>query len=173
MLPLATAGELNIHLQRTVDTDQAEQAVQLASGAVRAYCKWNLSRETTTLQADGSGTVVLTLPTLELIDVTAIRVGGVDLHLDPSLVSWTRRGQLLRAGGWPRLRNVEVDCTHGYDPVPDLLKLVVLEMAARGLNNPLGLVSATVGQVTRTWASSANTPALSDLDERLLERYAI
>lgn len=173
MDPLATAGELDVHLQRTVDPDQAGQAVQLASGAVRAYCKWDLTRQTTTLQAAGTGTVVLTLPTLELIDVTAVRIGGVALDLDPALLSWTRRGQLLRPAGWPRLGNVEVDCTHGYDPVPDLIKLVVLELAAKGLNNPLGLVSATVGQVTRTYASSSNTPALSELDQRLLERYSI
>lgn len=175
MDPLATTGELNTHLQREIDNDRATQVVQLASGAVRAYCGWNLSLATETLQVAGSGTIVLTLPTLNLITVTAIVVDGTDLALDPLTVSWTRRGQLLRMAGWPHMATVDVTCEHGYAEIPDVVKLVTLELAGRALNNPEGLRRVTVGAVTREWGGSAAAggAALSELDQRLLDRYSI
>lgn len=168
---LATAGELDIHLQREIDEDRAGLALQLASGAVRAYCGWDLSLQTTTLQVDGTGTILLTLPTLCLGAVTEIRVDT--LPLDLATVIPARKGQILRRSGWPRGALVEVDCDHGYDPIPDLIKLVVLEQAAKSLTNPEGLTSATTGRVTRTWAGTGTQPRLSALDERLLDRYRI
>lgn len=175
MDPLASAGELETHLRRTVDPTQAEQALALASGAVRAFCGWDIARESTTLTAEGSGTVVVSLPTLHLVAVSEVRVNGVALDIDPIQWAWTSRGQLLRAGGWPRYAQIEVDCTHGFDPIPDLIKLVVLEHAARADSNPEGLIAATVGQVSRTWArgDAAASRRLSELDQRLLSRYAI
>lgn len=178
MVPLATTGELATHLQRSIDPDDAELALMLASGAVRAYCGWDLARETTTLVAYGSGTPVLSLPTLSLLDLTAVRVDGADLDLtltgvDVGRVVWSRKGQLFRGIGWPRHVPIEADATHGYDPIPDVVKLVCLERAARVLANPEQLVSATVSSVTKTWATSNTSFALSSLDERLLDRFRL
>jgi hypothetical protein len=172
--PLAEPGELNTHLQREIEPDRAEQAVQLASGAVRAYCGWNLSLTTETLQTAGNGTIVLTLPTLSLIDVIAVSVNGLQVPVGAPSMSWTRRGQLIRLAGWPSLSTVDVDCTHGYAEIPDVVKLVVLELAGRALNaSPEGLKRATVGAVTKEWATAAGGGGLTDLDQRLLDRYSI
>lgn len=177
MQPLATAGELQTHLQRPIDPDVAAQALQLASGAVRAFCKWDLSPVMTeTLQAEGNGTAVLSLPTLNLLSVVQVRVDGVPIIFGAPLVSFSKRGQLYRSAGWPRFASIDVDCVHGYDPAPDLVKLVVLDLCGRQMNNPQGLVSATVGSVSQTFASasgSGSDSGLSALHERLLERYSL
>lgn len=178
MDPLANVGELETHLQRDLD-DQAGAnfALSLASGAVRAYCGWDLAREETTFHVDGSGTQVLTLPTLHLLDVTEIRASGnvLDVTGTDDLIKWSRKGQIYRAGGWHWSANLEVDVIHGYDPIPDLLKLVTLDLAAKNLNNPEGLISATVGQVSKTWATSGGNAggSMSTLHERLLDRYSL
>lgn len=173
MDPLATVGELENHLQRQVDPDPGAQALQLASGAVRAFCKWDISEETTTLVGEGAGWMVLTLPTLNLTAVDEVRIEGTVIDITPSAMSWSKRGQLYRPTlGWPQWAQVEVDCTHGYDPIPDMLKLVTLDLAARVMANPEQLVSATTGAVSRTW-SGGDGPALSPLHERLLHRYSL
>lgn len=182
MPALATSGELENHLQRDLsapeDQVRADMALELASGAVRAFCGWALARETATFQVDGENGRVLTLPTLELIDVTAIRIGDEEQALDLPVtnydrITWWRKGQLYRHAGWPAFTVIEVDVLHGYDPVPDLVKLVTLDIAARQLSNPEGLISATVGQVSRTWAKPDAQKSLSTLHERLLDRYTL
>lgn len=174
MGPLATAGELGFHLQRDdLDPDVADQAVQLASGAVRAYCQWDITETTETLWAVGNGLPVLTLPTMMLSEVLNVEIDGEQLDLlDPLALTFSRTGQLFRALGWPKSAQIRCDCRHGYDPVPDVLKLVTLELAARGINNPQGLLSAATSTVSRTFAN-ANGPRLSELDQRLLDRYVI
>lgn len=174
MAALATVGELETHLGRDVDDVQAQQMLDLSSAAVRAYCGWNVTREQTTFYFEGDGTGFVSLPTLELIDVTEIRAGGtiVDpLKLD---IHWSRNGQGF-SNCWARRTQFAVDVTHGYDPVPDLLKLVTLDLAARQIGNPLNLVAASVGQVSRTWAtgSSGDPQAMSAIHQRLLDRYTL
>lgn len=175
MLPLATVGELETHLQRPMDPDVALQALQLASGAVRAFCKWDVSRTPAdTLQAEGNATMVLTLPTLHLNAVSAVRVNGVSIDITSPALSWSRRGQLYRPFGWAKFAQIDVDCDHGYDPVPDLVKMCVLDMAARQGSNPQGLASATVGSVSQTYATAGSSDStLTALHERLLDRYSL
>ena len=174
MAALATAGELETHLGRSVDPDQAELMLALGSGAVRGYCGWELARETTTFHFEGDGRSLVTLPTLELISVNQVRADGLVIDIETWPIRSSRKGQ-LRGGCWHLGVQYEVDAVHGYDPIPDLIKLCVLDMGARQVNNPMGLVSATTGQVTRTWASgSANDPtSLSALHLRLLDRYRL
>lgn len=178
MEPLATVGELELHLQRPVDEDRAKQALQLASGAVRAFCNWDITQQDTTFEVAGNGTIVLTLPTMFLNSVAAVRVNGTVVDITTPGLSWTRRGQLIRMAGWASFSTVQVDCNHGYPPgeIPDLIKLITLEMSCRAMTNPEGLASAKVGAVTRTFAagSGSNSGAkLTYLDERLLDRYRI
>lgn len=169
MSTLATEAELEIHLQRPVASDVAALALAGASGVVRGYCGWDLLREDTTLVLDGTGTLVLPLPTLLLIDVTEIRVD--DVAISPDLTyqpKWTRRGQIFWAEGWAADAKVEVDCTHGYDDVPDLIRLVALTVAARIVDNPTDVKAASAGSVSRTYDT-----ALSALELRLLGPYRL
>lgn len=173
---LATPGELETHLQRDVEPDRAALALQLASGAVRAYCGWQLSQTQETLVAAPNGTIVLTLPTLRLNNVSKVSWRGVDLDITPLHMSFTRRGQIIRMGGWPAEGEIEVECDHGYVDIPDVIKLLVLEQAARHMANPEGLVQATVGRVSRTYATttgSSGSARLNELDQRLLTPYRL
>lgn len=174
MGPLADVGELEKHLQRDFDVqERAEQALILASGAVRAYCGWNLDREETTFEFDVDGSRILSLPTLHLQDLVELRVKGLPLTpADARYPLWSRKGQLYLAGGWARHAVIEADVIHGYDPVPDLIKLVVLDLAARQLSNPEGLLQKTVGVVSRTYAGP-DPNGLTALHTRLLDRYAL
>lgn len=168
MSTLATDTELNTHLQRTVDPDVAALALAGASGLVRDFCGWNLTRETVTFHVDTDYTqFFLNLPTLHLVDVLEIRVEGVAVDMDqPIPPRWLRRGQLC--WNWPMHRKVEVDAVHGYDDTPDLVRLVTLTVAGRIVSNPDDVKSASVGSVSRTFDTS-----LSALELRLLDPYRL
>lgn len=176
MDPLATVGELETYLGRTLDDQaQAQAALELASGAVRAYCGWDLSLQTQTMHAEGAKSDLITLPTLELVAVSEVRADG--LVLDPAefAVNFSRKGQVW--GCWVYRTQYEFDVEHGYDPIPDVLKLVTLDLSGKQLANPEGLTSATVGQVSRTWGSSSttggSTAGMSALQSALLDRYSL
>jgi hypothetical protein len=176
MDPLATVGELEIYLGRTLDDQaQAEAALTLASGAVRAYCGWDLSLQTETMHFEGAQNSLITLPTLELLDITETRADGITLDPAEFTINWSRKGQVW--GCWVYRTQYEFDVEHGYDPIPDVLKLVTMDLSQRQLSNPEGLTSATVGQVTKTWGSSStttgNTSGMSTLHSSLLDRYSI
>lgn len=181
MDPLVTAADLGSYLQRPVDDGPAQLACAAASGAVRAYCRWDITyTDADTLHAVGTDAPVLGLPTLRLVDVTAVRVDGTAVDL--TTIKWTRRGQLyyptsiqrdlpfMRPYGaqqvWSRWSLIEVDCAHGYDPIPDEIKLVALSIAARHYTNPEGLQTAAVGSVSRTYS-------ISPLDASLLDAYRL
>lgn len=178
MVPLATYEQLQLHLGRTLDEDIATQALTLSSGAVRSYCRWVISyTEDDALQTRGVGSKVLTLPTVHLLDVTSINVDGTDLPpvWGPDL-KFSRSGQIYRTEGWCKDALVNVTVNHGYTAadMPDAITLVVLDGAARQMTNPESLVSATVGEVQRTWSStSAPSSALTPLHQALLDNYRL
>lgn len=162
---LATELELETHLQRAIPADLAALALAGASGIARGYCGWEISRETTTFIVDTDRpTYFLTLPTLHLVSVAEVRINGV--IDDRPLTQVTMRGQL--AGPWPAYAKVEVDATHGYTPTPDVVRLVVLTVAARIVNNPDDVKQASVSSVSRTYDTS-----LSALELRLLDPYRL
>jgi hypothetical protein len=166
---LADAQELDTHLQLSVPGDVAALALAGASGAVRSYCGWGLLRENATFTVPGSGSVVLSLPTLHLRSVGAVRIDGLTVSPgDLAGIVAHPQGQLIWAASWPYNSVVEVDCDHGYDETPDVVRLVVLTLATRLINNPDNVKSASVGTVTRTYDA-----ALTQMDIRLLDPYRL
>lgn len=150
--PLATLGDLEAHLGHPVDPVAGAAALDAASSWVRAVCGWSISQQVgVTFTVDGSGTSVLDLPTLWLVDVHAVRLRGKDLVNDPDDrdgYDWSRAGQLFRDAGWPcRPRAVATDVTHGFDPVPAALVGIVCAMSGRQVENPSGVRMQTVGTV--------------------------
>jgi hypothetical protein len=168
-LTLVDAADLDTHMQTEVLPDQAALALASASGLVRAYCGWNLLRENVTFVAEGDGSVILTLPTLYLLTVDEIRIADLVVNMAnaPAPVLH-RRGQLFWATAWPLGAVIEVDATHGYEETPDIVRLVVLTLAARILTDPTGARVASVGSVSRTYDTT-----LTALDMRLLDEYRI
>ena len=166
MAPLITVGDLEAYLQRSVPAPAANLAVAGASGAVRAHCGWGIAQEVgVRLTVTGQGSRVLGLPTLHLTAVDEVRIDGE--VVDADTYKWARRGQLYRDEPWPQWATVEADVDHGYDPIPDVVKIVALAMAARYVTNPELAKVAAVGSLSRTYFDT--TP----LDARLLSEYTL
>jgi hypothetical protein len=162
MEPLVTADDLRTYMQRPVRDDVADLAVLAASATVRTHCAWNLSREATTFTLNGNNTRILNLPTLNLISVDSVVIDTVPA------TGWTSslRGQLYRAVPWPDFRRIDVACVHGYEPIPDVVKVVSLAIAARQVDNPMRFKTAAVGSVNRTFD-------ITGLDQLLLHPFTL
>lgn len=177
MESLATVGELEVYLGRIVDDPaQAQAMLDLSSSAVRTHCGWDLSRQMQTMYVEGATSTLVTLPTLELVDILEIRSGGVVVDPADFGLNFSRKGQVW--GCWVARAQYELDAVHGYDPIPDVLKLITMDLSSKQLSNPEGLTSATVGQVTRTWGSpgspgTSTVTSMSTLQYALLDRYSI
>ena len=100
---------------------------------VRARCEWHIAPEVTeTLTLDARGADYIMLPSLRVVEVTAVRVwDDAARALVPATgwslrTGWSANGMLYRPGGWPdAFRAVEVDLRHGYAEAPaDLAKMV-------------------------------------------------
>lgn len=98
-----------------------QSAVDSAVSKLRRLAGWHIApKYTETITMDGSETRLLVLPTLWLVDVTAVRDISGDTPV--TLTGWrkSRAGMLRRAAGWPCGFGVlEVDLVHGYDDTPD------------------------------------------------------
>jgi hypothetical protein len=175
--PLAALAELADYQRRDLGGVEATAGLALAgaSGMVRDYLGWSVSAESTTFTLDGTGTPLLAVPTLRLTDVTEVRLDGVALAA--GTWTWSARGHVRRtAGVWPdTFRCVELDCSHGYDPVPDAVKLIVLSVATRAMTNPTepGLILKTVGAISRRWNRAADDVALTALETAVIDRYRL
>lgn len=105
-----------------------DQVLTAAGETVRGICGWHIAPKVTqTLTLDTQGGQYLFLPTMYLVDVTAVR--DVTGDTPSPIVGWRKSpvGMLFRAYGWPSgLAAVEVDLVHGYDTCPaDLVPEVV------------------------------------------------
>jgi hypothetical protein len=169
MGPLITVDDLAGYMQRPIDRFSATVCVTGASGLVRAYCGWNLSRITETLTVDANGSGSVNLPTLRLNDVTEVRVAGA--VLDGSQYGWATNGVLAftARSAWPSgLQCIAVDADHGYDPIPDEIGIVVAAIAGRLYGNPEGLMQKSSGDDSRSYG-----PRLSDLEMRLISAHCL
>lgn len=172
MESLVTPEEFAAYLQRDLDRSTAEVAVAGASGVVRQWCRWNITRTTESMEVDSGGSQYINLPTLHLRDVNSLTVAGE--LVDASSYTWSRAGQLYRAQGWPRgFRMVDAVVDHGYDDIPDEIRIVVLSLAARYYVNPEGLRSKTVGNASRVFVLETMRGDLAELEIRLIAGYRI
>ena len=95
--------------------------VDAAVASLRGDCGWHIAPEVTeTLVVNGSPDKTLILPTLLIVEITAIR--DVSGTTPVTLTGWrqqSRAGLLWRDEGWPDgFEVVEVDLTHGHTDTP-------------------------------------------------------
>jgi hypothetical protein len=165
---LITPEELSGYLQRDVDRYSAELATQGASGLLRAVCGWDLTRAVETLTVDSNGACSVNLPTLKLNDVTEVRVDAQPLAT--SQYGWGTNGVLVATTRWPvGQRRIEADVDHGYDPVPDDLRIVCCSVAARLYSNPENLLQRSAGDSSQMFRELV----LSDVETRLISRHRL
>lgn len=115
-----------------------QDVVDAANAAIRDYCGWHVApviEETVEVESDGSGVVFL--PTLRIVDLVSVEVGGAARVVRRS--DWSRNGWLrVHAGvGAP----VVVTMRHGFEATASL-KTAALGLAAMGTQAPDGRMIA-------------------------------
>jgi hypothetical protein len=133
-----------------------DYALNVATRMIRDHCGWVVGPVTTdTLHLDGPGSRLLVLPTLRIVEVTAVRQD--DVPLDMTTVRVSRGAGMLRAASplSDEFGAIEVDLRHGYDTVPESIVDLTLQMAARALGSPMGVVREQSLVANITWSTTA------------------
>ena len=146
---------------------------------MRGFCGWHIAplREDVELTLDGTGSGILPLPSLLVVDVTEIVEDGVTLDLDS--VEWSKDGWLEKCyGRWTRkVAGVVVTIDHGYAAVPPEVEAVVQAVAQRAVDNPGSIVRTQDGPFSETYAQTGfnqSTPlALLESEKETLGPYRI
>ncbi len=166
---LITIDELQAYGQTTFPEGMplaaAELAIALASDEVESHCKRRfalVSDETITIRWRPS----IVLPHPPVITVASFQVDGVDADYD------------IDDSGryWPRVSGdqITVTYTHGYDPIPGTVKLVVARLANRIVRNPQMRNSYTGPEALNYQTPSDVGPRILTGDEMAsLRRYTL
>lgn len=125
-----------------------EAELAAASRVIRDHCRWHVAPAGPARYVRrGRSRDEVWLPAMELESIDSAIVDGVELTadeladviLDP-LTGWTS----IEAA------QVVLDFTAGFDPVPEAIVSTTLQVAARALGAPLGLVREQAGSVSAT-----------------------
>lgn len=112
------------------------EVIAAVAEQIRSICGWHVAptlSETLTVDSDGERT--LFLPSLRVVEVTAVR--DLTDPNNPKTIdgwTWSEDGMLTRKHGgyWPEgLRALEVDITHGYETCPSDLFPVAADFGRR------------------------------------------
>ncbi|WP_052914568.1 hypothetical protein [Protofrankia coriariae] len=194
----ATAEDLRLLLGQDAfsaeETARADLLIGMAEGAVEDETGQPLEQSTDTVILDaptrsdrwpdspGTGSRKLLLPRWPVTSVTSVTWLRDDAD-DELLVegaaadyTWSASGILTRVGAWwPTTdRSTEVVYTAGYATIPNGVKRIILRLAAAAWNNPALLASESLGDHSRSFATSdggAVGMALSASDVRALGSY--
>jgi hypothetical protein len=165
--------ELGHYLRRDVDDDDlALIAVNAACQIVRTRTRQALALEeddTVSFPLGGTNRELL-LPELPVVAVDEVRVDG-EVELDWRL---EENGILTLTGSVSCLTSpviVEVDYSHGYDAIPDDLRLVALTVAARIYEQGTARQEST-GSSSITFSVAASTD-LSSGEKVICDAYRV
>lgn len=149
-------------ISQTADVDSA-------SAAIRDLCGWHIAPivEQTFIVDEPLGRADIFLPTLRLLEITAVKVDGVALDAEElAALDWSSRGYLSRGNGgrWPtRRRSVEITVRHGWAATPASVSQVCLALAQRMGTAPAGLVRQQVGQRSEEYLRGLHESELASL----------
>lgn len=150
LAPLATIDDLQTKIGGKGDDEKLKLALALASGRFRGQANNPISLTTETVTLDTQGASRIMLPAAPVRDVSQVQVDGVDTAYE-----WSEHGVLRFDTPLPdRYRALQVTYTHGYDPIPDDVRDVVLEQAAAIYNLLPGVMSYTVGAESRSYSTA-------------------
>lgn len=167
--PLASVVTLARWVSRDPEDPTVVDALYSASARFRSAVRHPVSRvDDDEIWLSPNGGNLLVLPAAPVFAVTEVAVSGSVI----TDYSWSRRGMLERADGWPEgLDTVRVVYSHGYDPIPDDVTDAVLHHARYLLTWEPGVASMTVGGETVTYATVAG--AAADSWDRAVNAYAL
>lgn len=177
MAAFATPEELRKLLRLDeVDEDAAAFLLGLAEAAVRAEVRQEiLANDDTEVTLDGGGTPVLLLPETPVTGVSSVVENAQELTEGADYV-WSASGVMtrLRRTWSPLPRSVAVVYSHGRAEVPDIVRAVTVQAAARVWVNPRQLSQESIGDYSRSFGTTS-APAgriqLTEYERELLGRY--
>lgn len=157
---LVTVEQFAGFLQRDLDEFEAYTAQQLLVGAtalVREYCGWHIAPSATeTVEVDGSGSAIQSLPTMRLTALATVTEAGTAVNV--SDLDWSEYGVVEKhtAGWWTgRRRGVTAEITHGFDETPGWLVTLICAVAGRAFLAAPGVVQESAGGESVTYAQSS------------------
>jgi hypothetical protein len=142
IVELFTAGRL------LTGAPETERALAAALAAARRYCGWHVTPvRTDVVTLDGSGDVLLALPTRKLVTLITVVEDGVPLSIADLAPSEEGRILTKKSGAcWTRnYRAIEVTMTHGYDTAPDFDNAVLSALNRASFSSSVGGASQTAG----------------------------
>lgn len=165
-MSFATPDDLAAYLNTTFaagpETEQAQAVLDAATTEMTIYMGGFDSPEVTESAAlDANNSHVLVLPKSPVTAVNSVTNDGNVLTVATD-VYWYDDGRLYLQSGarWGcKRQSVVVNYTHGYAAVPDELKQVCLQVAARKLENPTDAKSDTAGAVNESYFGQGFTDA--------------
>lgn len=166
------------------DSEESAATVRRIVGWMRRYCGWHVFGEVAeSVAVDGTGTSTLHLPTLRVVDITAVTEsvwGGSEIattaRSSPADYTWSVHGIIeKRSGVWTRERQgVHVTLTHGFDMAPDVAGVVVAA-SVRHAGSPDGNALARVGDIAyqSSGAGAAGGSAFLQSEYAVLDAYRL
>lgn len=179
MTAFASTTDLNAFVGFTVDTNQGNAVLSIASEAIRAYTGRQFDVVTGDVYLDQRGDTSILLPELPVTNVSAVQVLAPDgtwitLGTDPVNPDYiwdAHTGVVtIRQVGQPisPVPTVQITYDHGYVTVPEVIKQVCVTIAARLLANPHNVLSQATGQVSVRFQRETD---LTSTEQRMLARY--
>lgn len=144
-----------------------------ASGSIRSYCGWSITREVVEdADLDAYGGPLIALPTLFLVSIEALYEEDTYL-VDGTDYRWSRRGLIRRKPKgkcWPNdYMSVRASYTHGYEECPEEVAALCVNLANRSDVVPTGLLQKQVGGISLQFKDVT----LATAEERVLDAYAL
>lgn len=149
----ATAAQMAERSQGAIpaNTPFLEGSLLAATSLIREYCGWRIADQASeVIWLDDLGGPILALPSLCVVSVDEIKLDGE--VIDSATLRWLPDGRLLEAYRVPVARALQVTMTHGFAAVPAGLVDLTLQMAARAIGSPLGIVREAAGGVSVTYS---------------------
>lgn len=185
---LASPSDLNLFLQRTVDSPTATLLLSIATSAIQSAVG-----QTLTYVADDVVDLVVTenriiLPQRPVVDVTAVQgltgsewvvVQDVIMPvylLDGGINSAWASDSATEAPWWSYVAQLpwplaSVTYSHGFQTIPDDLRGICLTVAGRMASNPVGLTSEQVANVSFSYAQMSTASGFSAFEQAVIDKY--
>ena len=130
-----------------------DEALAAASLAIRNHCGWHIAPVVEQVQYAGGRDSVF-LPTRRLTELVSVVNDGT--VLDAGALDFDEdTGQVFGPRWSTRRRGLVITYRHGLDEVPSFIQDLTLQVAARALGSPLGVVREQSLASSITWATTA------------------
>ena len=146
-VPFASVAEFAIYLQRELtpaEIDAADLLLAIATANIRRAA----DNQTISLVLGDTHTVRTTAPAIVVPQRPVLTVDAVTLDGNP-VTTYTWDGDDTIVGAGRGL--VSVTYSHGYEPIPDDVKGLCLDIAARGFLTPHGVNQTSLGSFSESY----------------------